>query len=246
VRITLVESMAIPKLVLVAAALAGGLLIASVDAGPALATPSRARDCTGCHGPGSVGGTVTARPETVTPAAGASYQVAIAPPANRNGGRVGFWIANSTAAGATGTSSGVTGGPSSAASFTATMTAPTAAGTYYYKVWAVHGADNSSGVTNYARYSITVTAATPRPSVAHISKLSRVHGIARSRMTITGKGFARRGVVRFGTRFAHVSSWSGRKIVVKVPAAGHAHRARVTVTPKGGVASNGVTFTWKR
>jgi hypothetical protein len=44
------------------------------------------------------------------------------------------------------------------------MTAPATAGTYYYKVWAVRGPDNASGVTNFARYSITVGPATSVPS----------------------------------------------------------------------------------
>jgi len=36
------------------------------------------------------------------------------------------------------------------------MTAPAAAGTYYYKVWADKGSTASTGVTNFKVYSITV------------------------------------------------------------------------------------------
>jgi IPT/TIG domain len=241
------RSMAMPRVALVSAALVAGLLVASIDAGPAQATPNRARDCTGCHGSGSVSGIVTARPSTTRLAPGARYTVAIRPPANRNGGEVGFWIANSNAAGVTGTSTGVTGGPSSAASFTARMTAPAAVGTYFYKVWAVHGPDDSSGVTNVARYSIDVAAAAPTVLRAHITRLSRARDRARATMTITGRRFATRGVVRFGTAHARIRSWSARQIVVRVPVPRPAaHRARVTVTPRGGRASNGVMFTWKR
>jgi hypothetical protein len=155
------KQMAIPRFAVLAAGLTVAILVATIDQMPARATPSKARDCTGCHGSGSVAGTVTARPSTTTPAPGAAYTVAITPPAGS--GNTGFWIANSTAAGATGTTTGVTGGPSSAASYTATMRAPAAAGTYYYKVWAERGPDNASGVANFARYSITVGPAAPRP-----------------------------------------------------------------------------------
>jgi hypothetical protein len=225
--------------------MSAGLLVTALDAGPVLATPSRARDCTACHGPGSVSGTVSARPSTSSPSAGGVYTVAITPPANPNGSPVGFWIANSTATGVTGASTGVTGGPSSVASFTARMTAPARAGTYYYKVWAVHGSDNSSAVTNFALYSITVTARTPaRP---HISRVSPGRGQAGTRMTIVGSHFAKRGTVRFGATPAKITSWTASRIVVKVPVKSpRVRRARVTVTPRSGSASNGVMFTWTR
>jgi hypothetical protein len=152
----------IGRMAVLAAGLTAAILVATIDQPPSQATPSRARDCTGCHGSGSVSGTVTATPSTTTPAAGAAYTVAITPPAGS--GNTGYWIANSTSAGATGTTTGVMGGPSSAASYTATMTAPATAGTYYYKVWAVRGPDSALGVTNFARYSITVGPVAPVPS----------------------------------------------------------------------------------
>jgi hypothetical protein len=163
-RIFTSTRMTTSKIAVLAAGLTAAILVPTIDQTPAQATPSRARDCTGCHGSGSVSGTVTARPSTTTPVAGAAYTVAITAPAGI--GRTGYWIANSTAAGATGTTTGVMSGPSSAASYTAAMRAPATAGTYYYKVWAVRGPDSASGVTNFARYSITVRPAVPTPSAA--------------------------------------------------------------------------------
>jgi len=243
-RTTALPTSSVTKMAVLAAALAGGLGLSSLDAGPAVATPSRARECTACHGPGSVGGTVTARPSAATLAPGGSYTVAIAPPQNRNGGQAGFWIANSNAAGATGSSTGVTGGPSSVATFTARMTAPATPGTYFYKVWAVHGPDDASGVTNFAGYQITVVAAAPvsRPQVV---RLSPPRGAAGTSVTITGRRFGRPGVVTFGPRRARVTSWRTARIVVRVPARrGARRRVRVTVTPQGGSASNVAIFTW--
>jgi PKD repeat protein len=155
------KTMAVPKVAFVAAALVGGLLVSSVGVNPASATPSKAKACTSCHGDGSVSGTVTAVPSTTSPAAGATYTVAIKAPDNplNNGGGSGYWIANSTAAGATGTTTGVYGGPSSSTSLSATMTAPAASGVYYYVVWANTGMDDTDAVTNHALYSITVAAA---------------------------------------------------------------------------------------
>ncbi len=244
-RTTALKTLSVTRIAVLAAALSGGLALGSLDAGPAVATPSRARDCTACHGTGSVGGTVTARASASTLASGGSYTVRITPPENRNGGQVGFWIANSNAAGATGPSTGVTGGPSSVATFTARMTAPATPGRYYYKVWAVHGSDDASGVTNFARYAITVVASAP-VTRAHIVRLAPARGATRSTMTITGRRFGRPGLVTFGPARARVRSWKTGRIVVKVPARpGAVRRARVTVTPRGGSASNAVMFTWK-
>jgi hypothetical protein len=165
-RMSGLKSTAFPQVALIAGVLASGLLVSTVDARPAQAFPNQASECTGCHGNGSVAGKVTAKPSTTSPASGTTYTVAITPPATPNGGRTGFWIANSTAAGATGTTTGVTGGPSSARSYTASMEAPAAPGTYYYKVWANRGSANRSAQTNFASYSITVTGPTPGPTPA--------------------------------------------------------------------------------
>lgn len=181
-RIPGLKSRAIPKVALIAVALAGGLVLSTVDVRPAQATPSRARDCTGCHGSGTVAGTVTASPSTTTPAPSATYTVAISI-ATSASGNTGFWIANSTAAGATGTTTGVTGGPSSATTHTATMTAPATAGTYYYKVWGNQGMDDGSAQTNFGLYSITVAAPTPSPAASFTA--SATTGTAPLALTFT-------------------------------------------------------------
>ena len=161
-RIHSLKRLTIPKIAVLATGLVAAMLVATIHPMPAQATPSKARDCTVCHGSGSVAGTVTAKPNAATVAPGATYMVAISI-ATTASGNTGFWIANSTAAGATGTTTGVTGGPSAALSYAPTMTAPAAAGTYYYKVWANQGMDDSSAQTNFAIYSITVTAPTATP-----------------------------------------------------------------------------------
>jgi len=148
----------IPKIAVLATGLAAALLVATIHPTPAQAFPSKAQDCTNCHGSGTVSGTVTAVPSTTTPAVGAAYTVAITMPANAAGSDTGYWIANSTAAGVTGTTTGKTGGAAgtAATSYTAAMTAPATAGTYFYKVWAVNGHADATGVANFALYSITV------------------------------------------------------------------------------------------
>ncbi len=158
-KIYSLKRMTIPKVAVLAAGLAVALLAATIDPTPAQATPDRARDCTSCHGSGSVAGTVTAVPSLTTMAASAAYTVLITAPTS-GGGDTGYWIANSDAAGVTGTSvkyGGATG--TAAPTYTVPMAAPAAAGTYYYKVWAVNGLDDASGVANFALYSITVGAA---------------------------------------------------------------------------------------
>jgi len=153
----------IPKIAVLATGLAVAMMAATISPPVAQAFPSKQQECLNCHGPGTVGSTVTAVPSTTTPAAGATYTVAVGMPANADepAGDTGYWIANSTAAGVTGTSTLVYGGNdgTGAATRTATMTAPAAAGTYYYKVWAVKGSTATTGVTNSALYSITVAGA---------------------------------------------------------------------------------------
>ena len=152
--------MSISKVAVLATGLAMAMMAATIHPLPAQAFPSKQQDCTNCHGPGTVSGTVNAVPSTTTPAAGAAYTVLITVPTT-GGGDTGYWIANSTAAGVTGTTTGVTGGQtgSMAATYTAAMTAPATAGTYYYKVWAVNGHSDATGVTNFKVYSITVAGA---------------------------------------------------------------------------------------
>ena len=203
-RIFSLKRMAIPKVAVLAAALAVGIFAATVDPLPAQAFPSKQANCTNCHGPGTVGGTVNAVPSTTTPAAGATYTVAITMPANADepAGDTGYWIANSTAAGATGLTTGVYGGNTgtSALTYTATMTAPAAAGTYYYKVWAVKGSTAATGVTNFKVYSITVAGApvvvTTTTALA-VSPASPVVEPASPTLTATVSGAGAAGTVEF-------------------------------------------------
>jgi hypothetical protein len=141
--------------------LAATATVLGVAAGPAASLPGYAATCTGCH-TGTTSGSVSAVPDAATPAAGATYHVAIT-----NGltaaGSTGYWIAKSDALGTTGASTGVfAGGPgSSQTSYQAALAAPAVPGTYYYVVWNVKGPDNSSGMAKAATYSITVP--TPMP-----------------------------------------------------------------------------------
>ena len=136
--------MTIPKIAVLATGLAAAILVATINPVPAQAFPNKQQDCTNCHG--VLAGARTATPSTATPAAGAAYTVAITISANASAGDTGYWIANSTAAGVTGTTTGVYGGytGTGALTYTAAMTAPAAAGTYYYKVWSVNGGLDSA------------------------------------------------------------------------------------------------------
>lgn len=144
------------------AAVVTAALFAALAAQPAAATPDREVDCVGCHG-GTYRGTTTATPSAIYPAAGTSYTVAIgtpdAPGAVFN---TGYWVANSTVAGATGPSTGVFGGGMSTQhAYTASLKAPAVEGLYYYKVFAVEGTKSSSDYTNFALFSIVVDATAP-------------------------------------------------------------------------------------
>lgn len=151
-------------LISLAAIVAGVMLVIGSPA--AQATPSRQRDCSQCHGDiGVYTNAVTAVPSTTTPAPGATYTVAIGmhstTVANNGASGTGYWIANSNASGATGTTTAkYAGGPGLGANgiWTATMTAPVTPGTHFYKVFGVTGPDNLDGHTGFALYSITVSA----------------------------------------------------------------------------------------
>jgi cytochrome c553 len=156
-RIYGLNTMAIPKVALIATALAGGLLVATVDARPAEAFPSRNANCANCH---AAGGSTTAAPSTTAPAAGATYTVAITLAANAAGGNSGYAILPVTAG--TGTTNG--GDTGADLSFSATMTAPAAAGTYAYNVYTNQGGTDPSGQASSATYTITVGGVTPTPT----------------------------------------------------------------------------------
>ena len=164
-RICKLNRASLAKIAVLLTGLAAAILAVTLSPQAAHAFPSKQQDCTNCHGVGTPAGTVNAVPSTSTPAAGATYTVLVTEPANAAGGDTGYWIANSTAAGVTGTSTGVYAGNDGtlAATRTATMTAPAAAGTYWYKVWAVKGHSDATGVTNFALYSITVVPAASVP-----------------------------------------------------------------------------------
>jgi len=190
-KIVNLKKMSIPKLAVLATGLTAAIVVATMSPQAAQATPTKAKDCTGCHGSGSVAGTVTLTPSTISPAAGAAYTLAISFAAT-NGGNTGFWIANSDAAGTTGTTTGVTGGPGASSSFTASMTAPAAAGTYYYKVWVNQGMDDTTAQANFKTYSITVGSAATTPPVTTppvttpATPPTGVHGFATANGSTTG------------------------------------------------------------
>lgn len=131
------------------------MLYAAFAAAPVRATPNEQRACnaSGCH-TGKPSGNVTAKPSKVKLAKRAKYTVSITIDLSSGGG-TGYWIAKSTASGATGKSTGVFAGPGSKKTWKATMKAPAKKGTYYYKVFGVKGAP-SSGQMSTATYHITV------------------------------------------------------------------------------------------
>jgi len=143
----------IPKVAVLAAGLTvAALAVTTVHPSDAQAFPSKARDCSACH---NAGGSTTAKASTSTPAAGASYTVAVALTANPRGGNSGYAIVPVTAG--SGTTNG--GGSSAALRYTATMKAPTTPGTYTYKVFTNQGSTGSAGRASGTTYSITVPAA---------------------------------------------------------------------------------------
>jgi len=244
-KIYSLKKQSVPKL----AVLGTGLLVAAVavtmQAIPAQAHVGYTQDCSGCHGSGA---SMTATPSTATPAASATYTVALSPAPD------GYWI--------TGNGASVTGSNSSVS-----MKAPAAAGAYTYTVNFRNG---NGGKTTY---KITVGATTPPttrppvtppvttppvtppvttppvttppvPSSAIITRLSNSSAQSGDRITISGTGLGQAGVVKFGSVTASVSSWSTTRISVRVPRAGSSSRVSVTVTPANGTASNALSFRY--
>jgi hypothetical protein len=76
------KRMSTPKVAVLAAGLTAAVLVAMLGPSAAQATPTKQANCTGCHGSGAVSGTVSAKPSTVTLAAGAAYTVLVTPPGN--------------------------------------------------------------------------------------------------------------------------------------------------------------------
>jgi hypothetical protein len=244
--------------------LTAAVLVATINPTPAQAFPTKNANCTGCH---AAGGATTAAPSTLTPAAGAPYTVAITLQANPAGGNSGYAIVPVVAG--TGSTNG--GNASAALSYSATMTAPAAAGTYVYNVYTNQGLTDPDGFASGTKYTITVAAVvtTPPPTTttttppttttttvppttttttppvttrARIYHLSPDEGYIGTKVTITGTGFGKAGVVKFGSVVAKASFYSATKIVVVVPSGVSRNEVDVTVTPAGGVASKGAEF----
>jgi hypothetical protein len=150
VRIHILKKMSIPKVAVLATGLAAAVMVATINPAPvAQAFPTKAANCTGCH---AAGGSTTAAPSTLTPAPGATYTVAITLAANAAGGNSGYAIVPVSPA-----TDGVNGGnTSSALSYSATMTAPAANGSYTYKVFTNQGS-TAAGQASSASYTITVS-----------------------------------------------------------------------------------------
>jgi cytochrome c len=191
---------------------AAAALLALAAARPAAATPDKETDCSACHGGGAYRGTTTAAPSATYPAAGAAYTVAIGTPQNPLGSyNTGYWIADSTAAGATGTSTGVFDGAlSTTHSYTAAMTAPAAEGVYYYKVFAEDGPKATTSYTNFAVFSITVDKTAPVTTDNHDAAIHRsfslalsptdaVSGVTTTQYRVDGGGWRTGTQVRMGT-----------------------------------------------
>jgi hypothetical protein len=228
-----------PRLVLtlIVAAVVVTAILAAVTANSAHSLPGFRTTCdgSGCHTLTSAG-TVTAIPSTTTPAAGASYNVAINIGLTSSG-NTGYRI---TYPNTTAPTVDVQGASSASTSRTQAMTAPSAPGTYTYRVWVAKGAP-SAGQTRSVTYTITVP--NPAPAAPVLSSLSPVSGLAGSSVTITGTNLGTGGVVRFGTTAATVTAgnWTATRIVATVPNLTGAQT--VTVTPTGAAASNGLTYT---
>jgi hypothetical protein len=225
--------------ILVVLAIAAAAVLAAVTAGPASATPSMNSTCTMCH-TGAASGAVTATPSTSTPAGGAAYTVAISIGLTASG-RTGYHVATTDAGGSATNWIAVSGGPGSQTSWTANMTAPAAAGTYYYKVWSAKGKDDSTGQAKYATYSITVPP--PSASTAVLSGLSPTSGPVGTTVIITGAGLGTSGAVAVGGITAATSAWSATSITCTVPAGLTVGAKNVVVTPAGGAASNALAFS---
>jgi hypothetical protein len=136
------------------AAAAVGLAFAVVGAKPAQALPSYKSTCSTCHS-ATPSGTVTATPSKASLTPGEAYTVQIAVGLTASG-QSGYWISANDA----GTPAVSLAGNTGSSPFTANMTAPAAAGTYTYKVWAAKGKP-SGGMALSTTYQVTVASAPP-------------------------------------------------------------------------------------
>jgi hypothetical protein len=158
------KKMSLPKIAVLATGLTAAVLVATMGSSAAQAYPDQTAACNTCHT--GVSGPVTAVPSSTTPAANAAYTVLVTPPVNAAGGGTGYRITD--AAGAIVVSGG---GPGfTAATYSAAMAAPTAAGSYVYTVWAVHG-PSGTGMAASTTFTITVATSgtTPPATTAPVS-----------------------------------------------------------------------------
>jgi hypothetical protein len=127
------------------------LTLVVVGAKPAQALPSYKSTCSGCHS-ATPSGTVTATPSKTTLNPGEAYSVQVTVGLSSSG-KAGYWISANDAS-TPGVS--IAGGPGTSP-LNANMTAPSAAGTYTYKVWGAKGTPSSGGQAKSTTYQITVS-----------------------------------------------------------------------------------------
>jgi titin len=151
-KIFSIKKVSMPKVAVLATGLVAAVMVATISPANIAQAHPRASTCASCHG---AGGSTTAVPSTTTPVGGATYTVAIAMAANAAGGDTGYGI--SPVAPATGSVFGGETGTNSL-TYTATMTAPAAAGTYVYNVFTNQGS-TAAGQGSSTTYTITVGSA---------------------------------------------------------------------------------------
>lgn len=126
------------------------LAVVMVGAKPAQALPSQKSTCTGCHSTTAVG-SVTATPSKTSLSPSEAYKVNVGVALSASG-QAGYWISSNDASTP---AVSIAGGPGTSP-LTANMTAPSAAGTYTYKVWGAKGKPSSGGQATSTTYQITV------------------------------------------------------------------------------------------
>ncbi|MEO8518927.1 MAG: Ig-like domain repeat protein, partial [Dermatophilaceae bacterium] len=134
-----------------------------------------------------------------------------------------------------------------------------AAGSYSYK--AVFTPTDAALFTPSTSLVVAFVVTVPSTTGAVISSLSPDHGVIGTLVTIRGTGFGAPGTVLFGDHTGIPTSWTDTQITVRVPwSFGYSvqyseiyqvpvwyrwvKQVQVTVTPKDGVASNGMPFVW--
>ena len=132
------------------AVVAIALAVVMVGAKPAQALPSYKSTCTGCHST-TPSGSVTATPSKTSLAPSEAYTVNVGVALSASG-QAGYWITSNDASTP---AVSIAGGPG-ASPLSANMKAPSAAGTYTYKVWGAKGKPSSGGQATSTTYQITV------------------------------------------------------------------------------------------